>query len=71
MTEEGMRKKRFNPIFDMVEARIPSQKSSRCLDIEELMQEGARHNLCPYYLSKARVPSSDIVVMPYSYMLNA
>ncbi len=66
-----MRKKRFNPIIDMVEARIPSQKSSRCLDIEELMQEGASHSLCPYYLSKSRVPTSDIVVMPYAYMLNA
>jgi hypothetical protein len=35
------------------------------------MKEGAQHSLCPYYLSKSRVPGSDIVIMPYSYMLNA
>ena len=64
MPLDGFRKKRFNPIIDMVEARIPSS-SERCLDIEELMSEGARHNICPYYLSKSRVPTSDIVVMPY------
>jgi hypothetical protein len=49
----------------MVEASIPSPYTNRTLDIEELMNEGARHNLCPYYLSKARVPTADIVVMPY------
>jgi hypothetical protein len=58
-------------VIDLIDARIPRNPQGRCLDIEELMAEGAKHNICPYFLSKSRVPASDIVVMPYSYMLNA
>ena len=55
----------------MIDARIGKVGGTRSSDIEDLMKEGAIHTVCPYYLSKSRVPGSDIVIMPYSYMLNA
>lgn len=55
----------------MIDARILKTSESRCSDIEDLLKEGAIHNICPYYLSKSRVPGSDIVILPYSYILNA
>jgi hypothetical protein len=55
----------------MIDTRIKMVEGSRASDIEDLMKEGAIHNVCPYYLSKSRVAASDIVIMPYSYMLNA
>jgi hypothetical protein len=55
----------------MIDTRIQKVEGSRASDIEDLMKEGAHHNVCPYYLGKSRVAGSDIVIMPYSYMLNA
>ena len=31
---------------------------------------GKKHNICPYYLAKSRLPGADIVVLPYQYLLN-
>lgn len=71
MAQEGYQQKRFNPIIDMIDDRIQKVEGSRTSDIEDLMKEGALYSMCPYYLSKSRVAGSDIVIMPYSYMLNA
>ena len=34
------------------------------------MLQGRINSVCPYYLGKARLASSDIVILPYSFILN-
>ena len=71
----SFRFKKFNPIIDMVDQRIIESDSNqddahRCLDIEDMTSIGKKHNICPYYLAKSRLPGADIVVIPYQYLLN-
>ena len=68
----AFRNKKFNPIIDMIDARIEeSTVTKTCLDIEDLIKLGKQNSICPYYLSKSRVAGSDIVVLPYQYILNS
>jgi hypothetical protein len=69
MVQEGYRKKIFNPIIDRISERV-DPNSSKCLDIEDLMVQGRINSVCPYYLGKARLAGSDIVILPYSFILN-
>ncbi|KAJ3143835.1 DEAD H (Asp-Glu-Ala-Asp His) box helicase 11, partial [Irineochytrium annulatum] len=38
-------------------------------DIEDLHTLGREHQLCPYYGSRAAIPGSDIVMLPYNMIL--
>jgi len=68
----AFRKKKFNPIIDKIADRVaPRDQNSQCLDIEDLTSLGKQHQICPYYLSKSRMAGSDIVILPYHYILNS
>jgi regulator of telomere elongation helicase 1 len=41
------------------------------MDIEELASYGKKQNACPYYLSKEIQSSSDIIFLPYNYLIDA
>ncbi len=40
------------------------------MDIEELYEEGRKHFFCPYYQQKDRISETDIIFMPYNYLLD-
>ncbi|XP_076952036.1 uncharacterized protein LOC143625638 [Bidens hawaiensis] len=40
------------------------------LDIEDLVRVGGSLGTCPYYGSRSRVPSADLVVLPYQSLLS-
>ena len=40
------------------------------LDIEELHEVGKKAMICPYYGNKDRLSGSDIVFMPYNYLID-
>jgi Rad3-related DNA helicase len=70
--------KRFNPVFDMMAEEVFQQKlnpsevkpKNSVYDIEDLTKFGKEKSLCPYYLAKSRLAASDIVVVPYQYILD-
>lgn len=39
-------------------------------DIEDLGSIGREHNCCPYYVAKQRAIESDIIFIPYSYLID-
>lgn len=39
-------------------------------DIEDLVLDGQETVYCPYYLQIKRVENADLVLMPYSYLIN-
>ncbi|XP_075819494.1 regulator of telomere elongation helicase 1 isoform X1 [Microtus pennsylvanicus] len=41
------------------------------LDIEDLVKNGSKHKVCPYYLSRNMKQQADIIFMPYNYLLDA
>ncbi|XP_010631659.1 regulator of telomere elongation helicase 1 isoform X5 [Fukomys damarensis] len=41
------------------------------LDIEDLVKNGSKHKVCPYYLSRNLKQQADIIFMPYNYLLDA
>ncbi|KAL8179728.1 UNVERIFIED_CONTAM: Regulator of telomere elongation helicase 1 [Gekko kuhli] len=40
------------------------------LDIEDLVRNGNKHRVCPYYLSRNLKQQADIIFMPYNYLLD-
>ncbi|XP_072170315.1 regulator of telomere elongation helicase 1-like [Diadema setosum] len=40
------------------------------LDIEDLVKLGNKHKVCPYYMARELKTSSDIIFMPYNYLLD-
>lgn len=40
------------------------------VDIEDLVGIGKRHHFCPYYMSKELLSTSEIIFMPYNYLLD-
>ncbi|XP_029467005.1 LOW QUALITY PROTEIN: regulator of telomere elongation helicase 1 [Rhinatrema bivittatum] len=40
------------------------------LDIEDLVQTGSKHRVCPYYLARALKQQAEIIFMPYNYLLD-
>ena len=40
------------------------------LDIEELHKMAKRHTFCPYFGSKDRANSADLIFMPYNYLID-
>nr|XP_056700889.1 regulator of telomere elongation helicase 1 [Euleptes europaea] len=43
---------------------------SSILDIEDLVRNGNKHRVCPYYLSRHLKQQADIIFMPYNYLLD-
>ena len=39
-------------------------------DIEDLYLQGINHWVCPYYLQKNRAAESDMILMPYNYIID-
>ena len=40
------------------------------LDIEEMHEVGKRTMICPYFANKDRISGTDIVFMPYNYLID-
>jgi Rad3-related DNA helicase len=40
------------------------------LDIEELYNIGEESKICPYYLQKDRIESTNILFLPYVYLID-
>lgn len=40
------------------------------LDIEDLMALGKKDNICGFYYSRIQAPDSDLVLLPYNYLLD-
>ncbi|XP_041114358.1 regulator of telomere elongation helicase 1-like [Polyodon spathula] len=40
------------------------------LDVEDLVKNGNKHRVCPYYLSRSMKQQADIIFMPYNYLLD-
>ncbi|XP_078092617.1 regulator of telomere elongation helicase 1 isoform X2 [Mustelus asterias] len=40
------------------------------LDVEDLVKNGTKHRVCPYYLSRALKQNAEIIFMPYNYLLD-
>lgn len=40
------------------------------LDIEDLVELGQKHRVCPYYMARELKTSADIIFMPYNYLLD-
>ncbi|KAJ6655864.1 hypothetical protein lerEdw1_004634 [Lerista edwardsae] len=41
------------------------------LDIEDLVKNGNKHRVCPYYFSRSLKQQADIIFMPYNYLLDS
>ncbi|GFH20692.1 uncharacterized protein HaLaN_17856, partial [Haematococcus lacustris] len=41
------------------------------MDVEELVRQGRSAGLCPYYGSRALLGEADVVLAPYSVVLQA
>lgn len=48
----------------------PALKALNVVDIEDLVTLGTTHKFCPYYMAKELKQESDIVFMPYNYLLD-
>jgi regulator of telomere elongation helicase 1 len=46
------------------------QKPEPLLDIEELAQLGRDTEVCPYYLTRDKMGTADVIFMPYNYLLD-
>ncbi|CAG0898279.1 unnamed protein product, partial [Darwinula stevensoni] len=57
--------------YNNVEKRVQDLRwEDRIMDIEDLVKEGRKNIVCPYYASKNLRPTADIVFMPYNYLLD-
>jgi regulator of telomere elongation helicase 1 len=45
--------------------------SAGILDIEQLAELGREDQVCPYFLSRQNVTSSELVLLPYNYLIDA
>jgi regulator of telomere elongation helicase 1 len=52
------------------ESVIPNDTKWEISDIEDLHKIGKSHIICPYYLQKTRVQYSDLILMPYNYLID-
>jgi regulator of telomere elongation helicase 1 len=49
---------------------IPNGSKWDISDIEDMHKLGKQHVACPYYLQKIRVQFSDLILMPYNYLID-
>ncbi|CAI2382215.1 unnamed protein product [Moneuplotes crassus] len=40
------------------------------MDIEDIVEHGKLHSICPYYLQKEKAKTANLVTMPYNYIIN-
>ncbi|XP_028629854.1 regulator of telomere elongation helicase 1 isoform X2 [Grammomys surdaster] len=58
--------------YNNVEEKCLEQElATPILDIEDLVKNGSKHKVCPYYLSRNMKQQADIIFMPYNYLLDA
>nr|AAR27232.1 DEAH helicase isoform 6 [Mus spretus] len=58
--------------YNNVEAKFLEQDlATPILDIEDLVKNGSKQKMCPYYLSRNMKQQADIIFMPYNYLLDA
>ncbi|KAI4462776.1 dna repair dead helicase rad3/xp-d subfamily member [Holotrichia oblita] len=48
----------------------PAIKSANIVDIEDLITLGMTHKFCPYFMARELKHESDIIFMPYNYLLD-
>lgn len=41
------------------------------MDIEDLIQVGENRTVCPYYLSRGLTSTSDVIFLPYNYLIDS
>lgn len=39
-------------------------------DIEDLLVAGETHKICPYYFEREHAQEADLIILPYSYILD-
>ncbi|XP_065829522.1 regulator of telomere elongation helicase 1-like [Oscarella lobularis] len=61
---------RFYNNLEAKSSDMASLLSQRMPDIEDLVQEGARQTVCPYYLARELKASAELIFMPYNYILD-
>jgi regulator of telomere elongation helicase 1 len=40
------------------------------MDIEELLEVGKKHNVCPFYYTRSLVEGAELILMPYNYLFD-
>ena len=50
-------------------AHSAALSAAACMDIEDLVQYGTDHKLCPYFLTREALPHSELVLLPYNYLI--
>ncbi|XP_064420674.1 regulator of telomere elongation helicase 1 isoform X2 [Latimeria chalumnae] len=59
------------PFYNSVEEKSTDKDFSLAImDIEDLVKNGIKHSVCPYYMSRALKQHADIVFTPYNYLLD-
>ncbi|XP_074826470.1 regulator of telomere elongation helicase 1 isoform X4 [Natator depressus] len=53
------------------EKSTEKELTNSILDIEDLVKNGNKHRVCPYYLSRSLKQQADIIFMPYNYLLDS
>ncbi|XP_006132510.2 regulator of telomere elongation helicase 1 isoform X1 [Pelodiscus sinensis] len=53
------------------EKSTEKELTNSILDIEDLVKNGNKHRVCPYYLSRNLKQQADIIFMPYNYLLDS
>lgn len=57
--------------FHHARAAVLAQEiSKRVMDVEEVVAQGAAKHACPYYAAKISVAGADLILLPYTYLLN-
>ena len=46
-----------------------AMSAASCMDIEDLVAYGTDHRLCPYFLTREALPHSELVLLPYNYLI--
>eukprot|EP00041_Stephanoeca_diplocostata_P036359 m.1323962 g.1323962 ORF g.1323962 m.1323962 type:complete len:796 (+) comp24851_c0_seq31:77-2464(+) len=52
------------------DSRIGPNVSKPIMDIEDLVTEGTKTRVCPYYLAREGQQEADLLVVPYNYLLD-
>ncbi|XP_039591030.1 regulator of telomere elongation helicase 1 isoform X2 [Polypterus senegalus] len=52
------------------EKSTDKELTNTILDVEDLVKNGNKHRVCPYYLSRSLKQQAEIIFMPYNYLLD-
>ena len=67
---KGQYWKYYEQIHDFKEKEKSNCQSKEIRDIEDLVEFGKEAGVCPYYLQRQKVNSSELIVMPYNYLID-